>query len=291
MALAERNARSKEIYSGGLKRPLIEIVTVVGYHLYVERHLRSDDELPTILFVNGALTTTSSLRWATQLLTDYNIIAFDFPIFGQSEMHNRLAHHLTKEDEVSILLALCERYQPDFIVSLSWGGTSTLLALTERPQSVRKAIISSYSFGMSLTMRALAEELVQLIDLDKQDAASRLTVDELGEKLPFRIRQLYLRYFMRLSALQLKGVANQIRYMLELEPSQDVAKLEGIEIPLLFGNGSDDRFTSPESVRPIARFVLNSSFATIANAGHFLAIESPRACTDVCDGIRSFLAV
>ena len=289
MSLLEQKSRSREISIGQMKRPLVEIVDAAGYRLYVERHLRSGEARPTILFVNGALTTTSSLRWATNSLTDYNVVAFDFPIFGRSEQHNRIMRCLSKDEEASIVSALCDLYRPDYMVSLSWGGTSTLLALTKRPQSVKRAIISSYSAEMSPAMRALAEELVRLIDSGRQDLASKLTVEQLGECLPYRIRQLYLRYFMHLSDSQLRGVSNQIRHMLELEPYRYVAKLNKIEIPLLFGNGSADRFTSPESVRPIAHFVANCSFATIKNSGHFLALEGPEACADVCSGIRAFL--
>jgi len=266
------------------------LIECVGFRIFVERILGPNPERPTILFVNGALTTTSALRWAIQDLTEYNIVAFDFPHFGQSNLHNPGVRIITKEEEASIVLKLCDLYRPDYIVSLSWGGTSTLLSLVVRPPSVKKAIVSSYSVGLTAPMRAMAEDLVVLIDANERDRAARLTISALGEHLPERLTRIYYAYFMDLNPDQLRIISGQIRYMLNLATEGGLDQLAAIDIPVLFGNGSADRFTSPTSILPMQNYVAGCRFAVFEGAGHFLAIEGKKTRSEVVAQIRRFFA-
>lgn len=258
------------------------------YKVHVEVVTRSDVHCPTILFVNGALTTTSSLRWAIKNLVDFNIVGFDFPVFGSSFSLNPHAALITKEQEVEIVTRLCNLYEPEFLFSFSWGGTSALLSLTEKPESVRKAIISSYSVGLTKEMRAMAEDLVYLIDAGDYDSAALVTIDNLGEFLPDKVKRLFRGYFVTLSPQQVQNVVGQIRYMLALAAEDELAKLRKIKVPVLFGNGSRDRLTSAGSIRPIEAYISNCEFAVIEGSGHFMALEGKQVCDAACARIRSF---
>ena len=264
------------------------VVQAGGYRVFVEHHPRPEPGRGTILFVNGAVATTTALRWAVKSLTDFDLVLFDFPHFGASATHNLGAPGLDKEAEARVLLDLIEQFQPDYLISQSWGGTAALLALTQRPACVRRAIIACYSAGMSAPMRALADELMELIARGENIEAARLTMTTLGERLPPVSRKLQERYFLRFGAAESHQIAAQIGYVASLAFAQDAPRMAAIDIPVLIANGERDRFTPPARARPLVRFLPTARLATIPAAGHFLAMESEAACEAVCGTIRGF---
>jgi len=257
------------------------IVEAAGRRVFVEHLRRPGPVRGTVLFVNGAVATTSALRWAVKGLTDFDLVMFDFPNLGASKAHNGELCALTKEAEAQIVLAVIERFRPEFLASQSWGGTSALLALAARPPSVQRAAIACYSAGLTDPMRALTDALLQAVGRCDRDLATELVLDALGERLPPVGRRLHERYFSRFGAQDMAVIARQLAYVGELCFREEVAGLAGIDIPVLFMNGSADRFTPPASVLPLARAVADARFAVVPGAGHFLAMEGGQICERV----------
>ncbi len=99
-----------------------ELVKIGNHCVHVEIY-QQPQNTESIIMVNGALATTASFTNCVKYLSDgLNVILFDLPFAGQSKLHNPVGGIITKEDEVNILLALIERYQPTSLLSVSWGA-------------------------------------------------------------------------------------------------------------------------------------------------------------------------
>ena len=153
-----------------------------GFDIAVRLVRRLAGPRERILFVNGAIATTNALRWVEKGLADFEIVSFDFPHLGRSAAFNAGRPPSDPETDAAIVLALIEQLRPDYLISISWGGTAALMALAERPASVRRAVLGAYSLGVTASMHDLGVELLTLIGVDNT-AAARLVVGELGEHL------------------------------------------------------------------------------------------------------------
>ena len=270
---------------GGVERAIVELA---GRRVFVERLRRSAPVRGAILFVNGAVATTAALRWAVEALADYDLLMFDFPHLGVSCAHNPELAGLTRDAETAILTELVARYRPEFLAAQSWGGTSALAVLARAPGSIQKAIVASYSAGLTATMRALTEALIEAIDRYDPAAAARLVVEGLGERLPAVARRLNERYFLQFDRDKAALVGRQLRDIACASFAGEAASWAPIEVPVLFINGGADSFTPPKAAAPLAALCREPSFAVVPEAGHFLAMESPDACDRVAGQICDF---
>src|SRR5439155_18271781 len=109
------------------------------------------------------------------------------------------------------------RYAPDYLISLSWGGMAALAALTQRPASIRRAIISSFSLRVTEPLRGLCEDLVALADAQRLGEAARVAVEELGQHLPERMKDAYRRYFEMLSPAQVAYLHDHMKALPDLD--------------------------------------------------------------------------
>lgn len=269
------------------KRELV--VRHAGMNVVVHLLQRSGPVRGRILFVNGAFATQTALRWAEHGLGDFDLVTFDFPMVGLSQAANPGLAGLSRADEVGIVATLVERFAPDYLISLSWGGAAALTAVAKAPGSVRRAIVSSFSFGLTDSLRRLCVDISALVEADRLAPAARAVVSELGERLPARMRQACEDYFVSLDRRQLAYVVRHMREAAALGAEDHVDLLRAIQIPVLFGNGAADRFTPPEAARPFAAHIARASFQTFPDAGHFLALESAATRARVCEGINAFL--
>lgn len=265
-----------------------QIIGCAGLRVAVRRVRREGPVRGTILFVNGAITTLMALRWAERGLTDFDLVLFDFPLVGASEALNPGLGRLCRDQEIAVVAGLIDRYAPDYLISLSWGGMSALSALTGRPASVRRAIVSSFAFRITEPLRRLCAALVALGEVGRLCEAARLAVDELGQQLPERMKGAYQRYFETLNPAQVAYLADHMRDLPDLDATALFARLRAIEIPVLFANGAGDRFTPPSAAREFAHHVPDARFTQFAGAGHFLALESKETCERVCETVRGF---
>ena len=264
------------------------IVEAGGAQVFVERLRRERPTRGTILFVNGAVATTAALRWAVAALPDYDLLLFDFPHLGLSRAHNAELASAALETEAEILSAMIDRYKPEFLAAQSWGGSSALAALARRPGSVQRAIVASYSAGLTAPMRAMTEALIEAIERYDPPAAAQLMVTGLGERLPQAAQRLHARYFLQFDKAKAAVVGAQLRDIAAASFAAEAARWGRIELPVLFINGALDRFTPPWSALPLARACQRASFAVVPGAGHFLAMEGAEPCAHVARLIGGF---
>ncbi|KPB49971.1 3-hydroxyacyl-CoA-acyl carrier protein transferase [Pseudomonas coronafaciens pv. oryzae] len=254
-----------------------KILSVGNYKVYTETYWKSSDA-KTILLVNGALSTTGSFGQTVKYLQPhYNLVLFDLPFSGQSRAHNPDEMIVSKEDEVHILLQLIDLYQVNYLLSVSWGGVSALLALAECPPSVEKAIISSFSPVLNAPMLDYIDKAqVYLAAREKRKIGSLLN-DTVGKHLP-RLFKLYnYKHLISLAEHEYGQIDFHISQIRKLSASNYVERFSSIDIPVLFINGEKDEYTTVEDARMFSNYIAKSSFNVVPDTGHFLDLESKAA--------------
>ncbi|GFM65413.1 alpha/beta hydrolase [Pseudomonas cichorii] len=254
-----------------------KIISVGEFKLYTETYWKSS-AAKTVLLINGALSTTGSFGQTVKYLQPhYNLVLFDLPFAGQSRAHNRDDLIVTKEDEVKILLQIIERFQVNYLLSVSWGGVSALLALAESPPTVEKALISSFSPVLNEPMLDYIDKAqIYLAAREKRKIGSLLN-DTVGKYLP-RLFKLYnYKHLISLAEHEYKQIDFHISQIRKLSASNYVERFSSIKIPVLFINGEKDEYTTVEDARSFADYIAQSSFKAVPDTGHFLDLESKAA--------------
>ncbi len=115
------------------------------FRVYTELY-RTDAAAKTIILVNGSLATTASFAQTVRSLHPaFNVVLYDQPYSGKSKPHNLHGAPLTREEEGQLLLELIDHFNAEHVLSFSWGGAATLVALAHRPKRIESAVISSFS--------------------------------------------------------------------------------------------------------------------------------------------------
>ncbi|SOF00376.1 Pimeloyl-ACP methyl ester carboxylesterase [Burkholderia sp. OK233] len=259
-----------------------------GLKVYVERHV-FDPAFESVILINGALATTASFGQTIKYLGErYNPICFDLPYAGQSKAHNVCDFVLTKDDEVDILLHLIGLFEPSFLLSVSWGGVASLLALSRARTSVRRAVIASFSPRLNAAMTAYVTAARDHIAAGENLKAAQLLNDTVGQHLP-RIMKLYnYRYLSTLPRDEQEQVAFHVDQILAIRPEDYLHEFRNIECGLKFLNGELDDYTTPEDARSLSAHLKRAEFLTIEQAGHFLDLEGRAALRQVRTAIFDY---
>lgn len=259
-----------------------------GLKVYVERHV-FDPAFESVILINGALATTASFGQTIKYLGErYNPICFDLPYAGQSKAHNEPGFILTKDDEVDILLHLIGLFEPAFLLSVSWGGVASMLALSRARTSVRRAVIASFSPLLNEPMTAYVTAARDYIAAGENLKAAQLLNDTVGRHLP-RIMKLYnYRYLSTLPRDEQHQVAFHVDQILAIRPEQYLHEFRNIDCGLKFINGELDDYTTPGDVRSLGHHLKRAEFETIGQAGHFLDLEGRAALRQVRTAILDY---
>jgi rhamnosyltransferase subunit A len=267
------------------------VISVFGkYSIYCE-YYKNDKAAKTAIMVNGALATTTSFSQSMRNLKDHaNIVLFDLPFAGRSREHNiNGSGILTKEDEVDILLHLIERFHVNYLVSASWGGVSSLLALAKRPPTMEAAIILSFSPVINHAMYDYMVDACRFLRERDISRAAQLLNRTVGKYLPRLLKAHNYQYLLSVIQGNERQIMFHINQIFDLDQSQYVNRFAAIEVPVLFINGALDEYTTTEDARSLAQFVKYSQFAVIPGAGHFLDLESTHARRAAGEIMRTFL--
>jgi rhamnosyltransferase subunit A len=272
-------------------KPLTKVIDIpTGHKVYVEQYV-FDPSWDTVLLVNGALSTTESFRQTIKYMRErVNVVAYDLPYYGKSQPHNPSTVTLTSDEEVRILSALIERFQPAHLASISWGGVSTLRALALQPPSVKSAIVASFSPLLNPAMLAYITQAQEHLEAGRQSDAAQLLNDTVGRYLPRILKVSNHRYMSNLSQLQYDQMVFHIRQMRNLPVQEYMTTLQNINVPVLFMNGELDDYTTAEDIHAVGHFVRDSRFLTVKDAGHFLDMENRRVWEDVKRIVLTFMA-
>ncbi|WP_263146272.1 alpha/beta hydrolase [Pseudomonas sp. RIT-PI-AD] len=265
------------------------VVDIDGHKLYTEFH-HHPQASKTIVLVNGSLSTTASFAQTLRYLhPQFNVLLYDAPYAGRSKPHNPPGAYLGKETEAEILLGLIERFQADHLMSFSWGGVASLMAVARRPACLEKAVIGSFSPLINAAMLDyLQRGLEHLQRCDRENVAG-LVNTTIGKHLPALFKRHNHRHISNLDTHEYAQMHQHIRQVLSLDAMGYTRTFAAIDIPLLFINGERDEYAPPEDARQFAGLIGQSTFATVRNAGHFLDLEHKLACLETRDAVLGFL--
>lgn len=265
-----------------------QILDVAEFKIYTEMYWKSNSA-KTVLLVNGALSTTGSFGQTVKYLQPhYNLVLFDLPFSGQSRPHNPGETIISKEDEVRILLDLINLFKINYLLSVSWGGVSALLALSESPASVEKAVISSFSPVLNGPMLDYIDKAQLYLATREKRKIGALLNDTVGKYLP-RLFKLYnYKHLISLAEHEYGQIDFHINQIRKLNASNYVDRFSSIKIPVLFVNGEKDEYTTVEDARRFAAYITHSSFNVVPDTGHFLDLESKAAWLNSKKNVLAF---
>ena len=271
-------------------RPEIAVLDIQGqYRVYTEFY-RSQEAEKTIILINGSLATTASFAQAVRNLhPQFNVVLYDQPYAGKSKPHNHHERLLTKETEGQILLELIDHFAADQVMSFSWGGACTLMALAHKPRRIERAVVSSFSPVINEPMRDYLERGSKyLSDCDRYEVGN-LVNDTIGKYLPPLFKRFNYRHVSSLDTHEYAQMHFHIHQVLDHDLEKALSAAQAIDIPVLFINGEWDEYTTIADARQFSRHVRNSHFSEIRSAGHFLDMENKSACRDTRIALIDFL--
>ncbi|WP_137887953.1 alpha/beta fold hydrolase [Pseudomonas sp. 2FE] len=271
-------------------RPETAVVNVHRqYNVHTEFYA-SPTARKTIILVNGSLATTASFAQTIKYLQpQFNVVLYDQPYAGQSKPHNSHKQPISKEDEAEILLELIEHFHVDYLLSFSWGGVASLLALAQCPARIEKAVISSFSPLLNAPMLDYLEQGLRYLHSVDRENMGALVNSTIGKHLPSLFKRYNHRHISSLDEHEYRQMHAHVHQVLTLDSHCHMDYLAAIEIPLLFVNGEHDEYTTPADVRLFAQHVNDCQFTTVSNAGHFLDMEHKGAWLQSQQALLGFL--
>jgi pimeloyl-ACP methyl ester carboxylesterase len=271
-------------------RPEIAVLDIQGqYRVYTEFY-RADAAEKTIILVNGSMATTASFAQTVKNLhPQFNVVCYDQPYAGRSKAHNRHEKHLTKEVEGQILLELIDRFAAEHVLSFSWGGAATLVALAQQPRRIEKAVISSFSPVINAHMLDYLERGVDYLGIRDGDRVGHLVNNTIGKHLPSLFKRFNYRHVSSLAEHEYGQMHFHINDVLHSDRQCYLNAAKKINVPVLFLNGEWDEYTAAEDARLFGNHVAHSSFTTLQATGHFLDMEHKAACRDSQNALLGFL--
>ncbi|MFC5698602.1 alpha/beta fold hydrolase [Pseudomonas sp. GCM10022186] len=259
------------------------------YKVHTERY-GNPAARKTIILVNGAFATTASFAQTVRYLQPrFNVVLYDQPYAGQSKPHNCPGRPISEEDEAEILLELIERVAADHVLSFSWGGAATLLALAQRPRRIEKAVIASFAARINQPMRNYLESGLNVLQTCDRIKVGRLINTTIGKHLPPLFKRFNFRHISSLAEHEYRQMHAHFNEVLEQGTQRYVACAAAIDIPLLFVNGEWDEYTSAGDARLFADHAHQCQFRTIRNTGHFLDMEHKEAWQATRQALLGFL--
>lgn len=271
-------------------RPEIAVLDIQGqYRVYTEFY-RADAAEKTIILVNGSMATTASFAQTVKNLhPQFNVVCYDQPYAGRSKAHNRHEKHLTKEVEGQILLELIDHFAAEHVLSFSWGGAATLVALAQQPRRIERAVISSFSPVINAHMLDYLERGVDYLGQRDGDRVGHLVNNTIGKHLPSLFKRFNYRHVSSLAEHEYGQMHFHISDVLHSDRQCYLNAAKKINVPVLFLNGEWDEYTAAEDARLFGNHVAHSTFTTLQATGHFLDMEHKAACRDSQNALLGFL--
>ncbi|MGE8151424.1 alpha/beta fold hydrolase [Pseudomonas vancouverensis] len=271
-------------------RPEIAVLDIQGqYRVYTEFY-RADAAEKTIILVNGSMATTASFAQTVKNLhPQFNVVCYDQPYAGRSKAHNLHEKMLTKEIEGQILLELIDHFGAEHVLSFSWGGAATMMALSQRPRRIEKAVISSFSPVINSHMLDYLERGVEHLGNLDRDRVGHLVNDTIGKHLPSLFKRFNYRHVSSLAEHEYGQMHFHINDVLHSDRQCYLHAAKKIDVPVLFLNGEWDEYTAAADARLFANHVQHSTFSTLQATGHFLDMEHKAACRDSRNALMGFL--
>ena len=228
----------------------------------------------SIVLVNGAFASTRATRAIWSLLEGYDLVLYDLPHVGESKPHNDPERPLTLADEVEILAEVAALARPDYVLAMSWGGATALLALAQNRLPVEKAIVCSFSDRLTPPMRELLVALRALLAACRWTAAADFLTETLGARLHPALQRANRAYLEPFLEAECAHVMRHIEFLLPMDRPMFSDALGDVAADLLFINGERDVYAPSTDAARLAKQIAGSQVLVMPDTGHFLGVES-----------------
>jgi pimeloyl-ACP methyl ester carboxylesterase len=270
-------------------RPEIAVLDLQGqYRVYTEFY-RAEAAAKTIILVNGSLATTASFAQTVRNLhPQFNVVLYDQPYAGKSKPHNANERSLSKEEESHILLALIDHFAAEQVMSFSWGGACALLALSQRPRTIERAVISSFSPIVNVHMRDYLTRGADHLGRYERYEVGSLINETIGKHLPSLFKRFNYKHVSSLANHEYAQMHFHVSEVLESNLGGALEASSAINVPVMFMNGEWDEYTTPTDARIFGEHIKQAQFTMIQSTGHFLDMEHKAACRDSRQALIDF---
>lgn len=260
-----------------MMRPMASISTARGRIGFDEAG--SGDATP-IVFLHGVGSDKSV--WAPQLAYFRNsrrAVAFDYPGYGESG----LVENATRDDFAAAVLAAMDSLAIDraHVCGLSLGGVVAIAMHAAAPRRCASLIIAD-SFAVHPDGQAIFDRSIA--------ASNAMSMREMAEARTGVLLGSAATDALRHEVISTMGAIDPIAFRIGaaavwLADQRDRAA--AIDAPTLILVGEEDGVTPPALSEELARLIVGSRLAQIAQAGHLANAEQPQAFNLA---IESFLA-
>jgi pimeloyl-ACP methyl ester carboxylesterase len=175
------------------------------------------------------------------------------------------------------------------VLSFSWGGAATMVALAHQPRRIEKAVISSFSPVINAHMLDYLERGVDYLGQRDGDRVGHLVNNTIGKHLPSLFKRFNYRHVSSLAEHEYGQMHFHINDVLHSDRQCYLNAAKKINVPVLFLNGEWDEYTAAEDARLFGNHVAYSTFTTLQATGHFLDMEHKAACRDSQNALLGFL--
>ncbi len=172
---------------------------------------------------------------------------------------------------------------PAACVGYSLGGTIVLWVAVERPDLVRRAVVTGTSTVVGRAAATFFDERIALLRTDRDGFAEALAEDTARQILSKRIDVARVAE-RRLRAIgEGGGYINAARAMARLNDEALTPRLANIACPVEVIGGAGDVFCPPKAAELILDALTDGHYHEIAEAGHLMSLDQPAAYADAIE--------
>lgn len=264
-------------------------VAIADGRVRVDRRAAQRDEGRAPIVLIGGMTQTLA-SWGAQirpLSERREVVAYEARGQGTTELSLddcTLPRHV---EDFAALHAALGLGGPVDLCGFSFGGRVALAIAAERPELVHRLVLSGVALDRGLVGRLIVRGWLAALDTGNLEALARVSLPDILGPVYLAANVALIEPMVRASIERnnYDGVLALMRSTIDLPEGSPwtagplAARIRAHGIAALCLGGALDRLAPPDEVAALAD-ALAAEHATIANAGHTIAIETPQAWRD-----------
>lgn len=220
--------------------------------------------VPLLLLQGGLKGISDFSSCIPELSKHFRVIAPDDPGQGRSEMFDTMTYQILA-DYVSKLIDIL-KLDSVYIVGWSDGGNAALILAENRPDKVKKIMVSGANFTRSGYVNDTSEnDKVELIPPNYQ---------------PPPTDQKWIDSYFIANKPYWRKIINDRKIMWAKDTCIPKQTLEKISIPVMIVLGDRDEITLEQGIE-MHRLIKKSQFCVLPNTSHDVFNESPKLITEI----------
>ena len=232
-----------------------KFITINGTKTYYEEYGKG---IPLLMLHGGLGDISDFEKVIPNLSKKFRVIIPDAPGLGRSEYADSLLSYQLLADYNSKLI---DQLKLDSIYVIGWsdGANTALILAKNRPEKVKKLIISGANYKLNGFTKEGLEECKMVAD-------TTFVKNELKH---------WIKHYQKLSSKDWKRYISELGQMWFKEEYFPKSDLEAIKIPTLIIYGDRDMYTLEHGIE-IRNAISNSQFCVIPNCSHEVFREKPK---------------